>query len=94
MQAQERSFLKNQRGDLRLSVFDILKQNQSIQRNVTESYIEDVQTNVLQRYFMLTFTYKINHVRKGNTKELNLDEGQRKGNDMQQQRNGEGVASF
>ena len=58
-----KKFLKNQRGDLRLSVFDILKQNQSITRNVTESYIEDVQTNVLQRYFMLTFTYKVNNVR-------------------------------
>ncbi len=60
-----KKFLKKQRGDLRLSVFDILKQNQSIVRNVTESYIEDVQTNVLQRYFMLTFTYKINNVRTG-----------------------------
>ena len=61
-----KKFLKNQRGDLRLSVFDILKQNQSITRNVTETYIEDVQTNVLQRYFMLTFTYKINNVRAKN----------------------------
>jgi hypothetical protein len=61
-----KKFLKNQRGDLRLSVFDILKQNQSITRNVTETYIEDVQTNVLQCYFMLTFTYKINNVRAKN----------------------------
>ena len=62
-----KKFLKNQRGDLRLSIFDILKQNQSITRNVTETYIEDVQTNVLQRYFTLTFTYKINNVRAKNT---------------------------
>ncbi len=60
-----KKFLKNQHGDIRLAVFDILKQNQSITRNVTESYIEDVQTNVLQRYFTLTFTYKINNVRSG-----------------------------
>jgi len=58
-----KKFLKNQRGDIRLSVFDILKQNQSITRDVEPTYIEDVQTNVLQRYFMLTFTYKINNVR-------------------------------
>ncbi|MDQ2753574.1 MAG: TonB-dependent receptor family protein [Bacteroidota bacterium] len=58
-----KKFLKNQRGDLRLSVFDILKQNQSITRTTTASYIQDVQTNVLQRYFMLLFTYKINNVR-------------------------------
>jgi hypothetical protein len=52
-------FLKNQQGEIRLSVFDILGQNQSITRNVTELYIEDTQTNLLQRYFMLTFTYNI-----------------------------------
>ncbi|HWY09755.1 MAG TPA: outer membrane beta-barrel protein, partial [Bacteroidia bacterium] len=52
-------FLKDQRAELRLYVFDILKQNNSIQRNTTQTYIEDTQTNILQRYFMLTFTYNI-----------------------------------
>ncbi len=58
-----KKFLKNQRGDLRLSVFDILKQNQSITRTPLANGIQDVQTNVLQRYFMLMFTYKVNNVR-------------------------------
>ncbi|MBK7818445.1 MAG: hypothetical protein IPJ60_13590 [Sphingobacteriaceae bacterium] len=40
-------------------MFDILNQNQSIQRNITETYIEDTQSNILQRYYMLTFTYNI-----------------------------------
>jgi hypothetical protein len=48
-----------QRGEIKLYVFDILKQNRAIQRNVTEAYYEDVQTTVLQRYFMLMFTYNI-----------------------------------
>lgn len=52
-------FMKNQQAEIRFSVFDILGQNQSITRNVTEIYIEDVQSNLLQRYFMLTFTYNI-----------------------------------
>lgn len=52
-----RKFLKNNAGDLRMSVFDILGQNNSLTRNVTEVYVEDVQNQVLQRYFMLTFTY-------------------------------------
>lgn len=50
---------KNQQGDIRLTSFDVLKQNNSIQRNITGSYIEDTQSNVLQRYFMLTFTYTL-----------------------------------
>lgn len=48
-----------QRGEIKLYAFDILKQNRAIQRNVTEAYYEDVQTTVLQRYFMLMFTYNI-----------------------------------
>lgn len=54
-----KKFLKNNRGELKITAFDLLKQNQSIARNVTDSYIEDVQTDVLQQYFMLTFTYTL-----------------------------------
>lgn len=54
-----KKFLKNQAGELKLSVFDLLKQNRSITRNVTESYIEDVQNQVLTQYFMLTFSYRL-----------------------------------
>lgn len=54
-----KKFLKKQAGELRLSVFDLLKQNRSITRNVTESYIEDVQNQVLTQYFMLTFSYHL-----------------------------------
>ena len=54
-----KKFLKNQAGELKLSVFDLLKQNQSIVRTVTTSYIEDAQNQVLQRYFLLTFTYNL-----------------------------------
>lgn len=50
-------FLKAQNAELRLFVFDILNQNNSVQRTTTETYIEDSQTNILQRYFMLSFTY-------------------------------------
>ncbi len=54
-----KKFLKNKRAELKVTVFDLLKQNQSISRNVADTYIEDVQTDVLQQYFMLTFTYTL-----------------------------------
>ncbi|HEV7348628.1 outer membrane beta-barrel protein [Telluribacter sp.] len=57
----------NQRGEFSLSVFDLLKQNVSIRRNVTDIFVEDVQSNVLQRYFMLTFTYNLRHFSGGAT---------------------------
>ncbi len=56
---------KKQAGEIRLSVFDLLKQNRSISRNVTSSYIQDVNNQVLQQYFMLTFTYKLKNFGKG-----------------------------
>ena len=52
-----------QRGEIRVYAFDLLGQNRSIQRNVTDAYYEDVQTTILQRYLMLMFTYNI---RSGN----------------------------
>lgn len=59
-----KKFLKSKAGELKLSVFDLLKQNQSIVRTVTENYIEDSRSEVLQQYFMLTFTYSLKNFGK------------------------------
>lgn len=55
-----KTMFKNKQGMIKLQGFDLLKQNVSISRNVNENYIEDVQSRVLQRYFMLSFTYFLN----------------------------------
>jgi hypothetical protein len=54
--------LKSKRGEIKLSVYDILNQNVSISRNTGANYIEDVQSSVLNRFFMLTFSYKLNRM--------------------------------
>ena len=59
-----KKFLKSRAAELKLSVFDLLKQNQSISREVTANYIQDVQSKVLQQYFMLTFTYSLKNFGK------------------------------
>jgi predicted RecA/RadA family phage recombinase len=59
-----KKFLEKQRGELKFTVFDLLKQNQSISRSVEALYIEDVQTQVLRQYFMLTFTYTLRNFGK------------------------------
>lgn len=56
---------KKQQGMLRLAVYDILKQNAGVYRSITQTYIEDRQTQVLQQYFLLSFIYNL---RKFNTK--------------------------
>ncbi|AHM62387.1 hypothetical protein D770_20690 [Flammeovirgaceae bacterium 311] len=60
-----KKILPQERGEISLHVYDLLAQNNNIRRNITELYVEDVQSNVLQRYFMLTFTYNLRHFSKG-----------------------------
>lgn len=54
-----KQMLKNKAGELKFYVFDLLNQNISISRNVTSNYIQDLQTRVLKRYFMISFTYNL-----------------------------------
>lgn len=50
-------FLENRAAEIRLTVFDILAQNNNISRSISEDYIEDYRSNVLSRYMLMTFTY-------------------------------------
>ncbi|MEM9052072.1 MAG: TonB-dependent receptor [Bacteroidota bacterium] len=54
-----KKFLKDNRAEIELSVYDLLGQNESFNQTVTAQYLEETQTQVLQRYFMLTFTYQL-----------------------------------
>lgn len=51
-------------GEISLSINDLLKQNSNINRNITQLYIEDEQRNVLEQFFMLSFTYSFRHFNK------------------------------
>lgn len=52
-------FLENKAAEIRLSIYDILAQNDAISRTVNDVYIEDTRTNALRRYAMLTFSYDL-----------------------------------
>ncbi|MDA0314458.1 MAG: outer membrane beta-barrel protein [Bacteroidetes bacterium] len=56
---------KNQRGEVSIMIYDLLNQNANVRRNISDTFIEDIQTNVLQQYFMLSFTYNIRRFSKG-----------------------------
>jgi len=51
---------KKKNGEFRMSVYDILNQNKSINRYIGENYIEDNYTEVLKRFFMISFMYNLN----------------------------------
>lgn len=57
-------FLKDRSLEVKASVNDILNQNNGISRTVTDTYIEDSQTQVLKRYLMLTITYNLRFFKK------------------------------
>ena len=50
-------FAKNNKAELKAVLFDVLNQNNSISRTISDVAITDVFTNVLTRYGMITFTY-------------------------------------
>jgi uncharacterized membrane protein YgcG len=63
-----KKLFRNQNGEVKFLVFDLLKQNKSITQTVTSAYIENIQTQMLQRYFMLMFTYNIKKYKGSNNK--------------------------
>jgi hypothetical protein len=54
-----KQLFKNKKGEIKAQIFDILNQNVGISRNANQNYIEDVATKILNRYFLLSFTYNL-----------------------------------
>lgn len=50
-------FLHNRAAEFRVTVVDVLGQNNSVNRIIEDNYIEDVRSDVLSRYLMFTFSY-------------------------------------
>jgi len=54
-----KKFLKNNAGEIKITAFDMLGQNQSINQTVTAAYFEEQESLVLQQYFMVSFMYTL-----------------------------------
>ena len=52
-------FTKDNKAELKFTVFDLLNQNNAIGRTVSDVSIEDTFTRVLTRYGLVTFSYNI-----------------------------------
>jgi hypothetical protein len=55
----EQQLFKKKNGIIKFAAFDLFKQNTNINRTVNANSIVDSRTNRLTRYFLLTFTYRI-----------------------------------
>ena len=60
-----KKIFNNQRGEISLMVYDLFGENANVRRNITETFVEDIQSNVLQTYVMLSFTYNLRRFSKG-----------------------------
>ncbi|MDT3401926.1 outer membrane beta-barrel protein [Mucilaginibacter terrae] len=61
----EKKFLKQNVGSLRLSAFDLFNQNTGFSNTATSSYVTETQSNRLGRYFLLTFTLRLQNFAGG-----------------------------
>jgi len=52
-------FFKDKSAQLKVSAYDLLRQNTSVRRMQSDYYIDDYQTNIVEQYFMVTFSYNI-----------------------------------
>ncbi|MBK8493666.1 MAG: outer membrane beta-barrel protein [Chitinophagaceae bacterium] len=55
----EKQLFKKKNGIIRIEAFDLFKQNSNITRSVIQNSIIDSRTNRLTRYFIATFTYRL-----------------------------------
>ena len=46
--------------EIKFTIYDILKQNDGINRIIGENYFEDIRSNVVPQFFMLTASYNLN----------------------------------
>ncbi len=54
-----KQLFKKKNAEIKLSVNDILNQNQSITRSTSDNYFQDTRSIVLKRYFMLSFMFNL-----------------------------------
>ncbi|GAA4083976.1 carboxypeptidase regulatory-like domain-containing protein [Mucilaginibacter panaciglaebae] len=56
-------FLKKERAQFKLSAYDLLNQNTMVYRYAANNSITSGENQILRRYFLLTFMYKINSMK-------------------------------
>ncbi|MFI3322020.1 MAG: TonB-dependent receptor [Rikenellaceae bacterium] len=63
------------KSELRISAYDLLNESKSYSHSVGDIYITDSVSQVLERYFMLTYSFKFNSMTSGYDKGPSSDRG-------------------
>lgn len=59
-----KKIFKNKKGEISLSVFDVLAQNNLLTVSTNETFVEQLQSKSLQRYGLITFRYTFSQFKK------------------------------
>ena len=52
-----KKFLKDNKGEIRVTATDVLEQERSVNRSITDTYVQDQRDRALGRYLQAVFTY-------------------------------------
>ncbi|MBL0145448.1 MAG: outer membrane beta-barrel protein [Chitinophagaceae bacterium] len=55
----EKQLFKKKNGVIKLAAYDLFNQNTNVNRSISGNSIIDTRSNRLTRFFMLTFTYRL-----------------------------------
>jgi hypothetical protein len=66
-------FLKNNRGMLSLTGFDLLNKNTGIERISEMNYLRETRSNTIGRYVMLAFKYRLNKFRENSGMDIKIN---------------------
>jgi len=69
-----KKILKRQEAEITLTVYDILNNNTALTRSISDQYIEDRESNMLNQYLILSFTYNLRSF-GGSNRNNNSDPG-------------------
>ena len=61
---------------IKLKAYDLLNENVSIWRSISDNYIQDTRANVLSRFLLLSLNFRLNKFNSSNTANVNIpDDG-------------------
>ncbi len=68
-----RKLFKNNRGEISLNANDIFNQSERFTRSITDTYIANIKTNTIGRYYGVKFTFDLRKF-KGSNANVNIDD--------------------
>ena len=71
--AVAKQFLKSNAAEIKLTVYDILNRNKGVNTIANDNYVEDIRSNVVPRFLLVSLTYNLKQKAQRKSAQLNTD---------------------